>query len=449
MDSQLVAELVMNTLHKAGFEAYLVGGCVRDSLLNRGVSDYDVTTNASPEQVTFLFEKTVQVGAKFGVVVVVDNGVETEVATYRADGNYSDGRRPDEIHYSSSAKEDVIRRDFTMNGLLMVNEAHTRVLPEDALLEFISNDAVVLDYVGGLVDIQNKVIRCIGDPNKRFEEDALRMLRAARFTAQLGFEIESGTLNAIVADADSIKSVSKERVSIELKKLTTSKYAVKGLTVLVTSGLFRRIFPVSFVEKVNTARMLERFAQNHTSDPTEGLAMLLADCNDRDAVAEAIDNFKLSREESDTLRDATYFRPSVGFLQGMDEGNVRLFARTNGLVPYGVNLFAQDLGLAMYRNVGLESGMDNVLKLRSYTHEDLYPTPFVTGKDLIEMGFKPGPLFTKVLKAVEFGQLNGDLTTREQALGFAKFEAGVQETVAFVKSEAEERDKLLAPLPKP
>ena len=146
MDSQLVAELVMNTLHKAGFEAYLVGGCVRDSLLNRGVSDYDVTTNASPEQVTFLFEKTVQVGAKFGVVVVVDNGVETEVATYRADGNYSDGRRPDEIHYSSSAKEDVIRRDFTMNGLLMVNEAHTRVLPEDALLEFISNDAVVLDY---------------------------------------------------------------------------------------------------------------------------------------------------------------------------------------------------------------------------------------------------------------------------------------------------------------
>src|SRR5271156_5598093 len=166
---------VMHRLENKGFEAFLVGGCVRDRILNRQSKDFDVTTDATPDQVRAIFTHTIPVGAKFGVVVVVMDGVQVEVATYRADGAYSDGRRPDEVTYSRSAKEDVIRRDFTMNGLLL------------------SSLGDVTDHVGGQEDIRKKTIRAIGNANVRFSEDALRMIRACRFAAQLGFTIEEKT----------------------------------------------------------------------------------------------------------------------------------------------------------------------------------------------------------------------------------------------------------------
>lgn len=416
------AEFVMETLRTAGFEAFLVGGCVRDMVLGRTPKDFDVTTNATPEQVRPLFDKTTPVGAKFGVVVVMVEGNQIEVATFRADGAYSDGRRPDEVRYSESAREDVERRDFTMNGLLQPLRLKEEELPkgntvdaafERAAMQFKNK---VVDYVGGMNDLKARLIRCIGDPNKRFEEDALRMLRAVRFVAQLGFDIEAETFKAIQANVDSISNVSRERVAEELKKLTTGKFAAKGLAALVSTGLFRRIFSARFLENTDVARMLERFSLSNTTDPVEGLAMLLADCRDRDAVAETLDNFKLSREESDTIRDAAYFRVLVCTLGQLEEGAVRLFART--LPMLGVTLFEQDLGMGLY-NVGVEAGMANALRLRSLTREDLFPTPLVTGADLITMGFKPSSLFTKVLKAVEFRQLNGEFVTREAALDFA------------------------------
>src|SRR5271156_4323197 len=166
---------VMAQLELKGFEAYLVGGCVRDRLLRRGSKDFDVTTNATPDQVRAIFTHTIPVGAKFGVVVVVMDGVQVEVATYRADGAYSDGRRPDDVQYSRSAKEDVVRRDFTMNGLLL------------------NSLGDITDHVGGQEDIRKKTIRAIGNANVRFSEDALRMIRACRFAAQLGFTIEEKT----------------------------------------------------------------------------------------------------------------------------------------------------------------------------------------------------------------------------------------------------------------
>src|SRR5271167_1778718 len=174
---------VMHRLENKGFEAFLVGGCVRDRILNRQSKDFDVTTDATPDQVRAIFTHTIPVGAKFGVVVVVMDDVQVEVATYRADGAYSDGRRPDNVTYSRSAKEDVVRRDFTMNGLLM------------------NSNGDITDYVGGQGDIDSGVIRAIGDPNVRFAEDALRQLRACRFAAQLKFEIEIRTLEAIEANA--------------------------------------------------------------------------------------------------------------------------------------------------------------------------------------------------------------------------------------------------------
>src|SRR5271155_617847 len=202
---------VMHTLENKGFEAFLVGGCVRDRILNRQSKDFDVTTDATPDQVRAIFTHTIPVGAKFGVVVVVMDGVQVEVATYRADGAYSDGRRPDDVQYSLSAKEDVVRRDFTMNGLLM-----------DA-------NGQIIDHVGGQADIDLSVIRAIGDPNVRFAEDALRMIRAVRFAAQLRFDIEIRTYEAIQANAGLLKVISRERIAAELFKILSSPFPLKGI----------------------------------------------------------------------------------------------------------------------------------------------------------------------------------------------------------------------------
>src|SRR5271168_5275456 len=192
---------VMHRLEHKGFEAFLVGGCVRDRLLRRDSKDFDVTTNATPDEVRSIFAHTIPVGAKFGVVVVVMDGVQIEVATYRADGAYSDGRRPDEVTYSRSAKEDVVRRDCTMNGLLL------------------NSLGDITDHVGGEADIQKKLIRAIGDPNVRFAEDALRMMRACRFAAQLGFTIEGKTLEAMEGCARLLSVISRERIAMELFKM--------------------------------------------------------------------------------------------------------------------------------------------------------------------------------------------------------------------------------------
>lgn len=412
MTAQNASEFVMANLRKAGFEAFLVGGCVRDLVLGRAPKDFDVTTNATPEQVAPLFEKTIPVGAKFGVVVVMVEDVQIEVATYRADGAYTDGRRPDEVRYSESAKEDVERRDFTMNGLLTNNPTAAPFLTES-----------VTDFVGGKADIAAKVVRCIGDPNKRFEEDALRMLRAARFAAQLGFEVEENTFKAIVRNVDSIKNVSRERVAEELKKLTIGKFAVKGLTVLLASGLFRRIFPSKFVEDANVARMLERFSLNQTTDPTLALAMLMADSTTIGA-KEALDSLKLSKEFYNAVYGARTSQNNFFYAYGFDDADALLMARGVGVLNPGVALFEQSLGLGLFG--GVEAGMSTVLRFRSFTYGQINPAPLVTGTDLIFMGFKPSSLFTEVLKAVEVKQLNGEFTMDEAgrmaALDFAKKE---------------------------
>jgi tRNA nucleotidyltransferase/poly(A) polymerase len=227
---------VQQRLIEKGFEAYLVGGCVRDRLLGRQPKDYDITTNALPEQVQAIFGSTVPVGAKFGVVVVVKDDTQVEVATYRADGAYTDGRRPDEVKYSTSAKDDVIRRDFTMNGLLL--KEHYSVFDENG----------IVDYVGGKEDIKHRLIRAIGDPNVRFAEDALRMLRACRFAAQLNFKIEKDTLAAIETNARLLRVISAERVAAELFKVFTSPHPLKGLVPFFATGLGRYALPASYID---------------------------------------------------------------------------------------------------------------------------------------------------------------------------------------------------------
>ena len=310
MTQREAAESIMGALRRGGHEAYLVGGCVRDLLLLRTPKDYNVTTDARPERVTELFPHTISVGAAFGVVAVVMDGVQTEVATYRSDGDYPDGRHPEIVFYSDTAREDVLRRDFTINGLLCMGKADTESVEayEKSLkgstdtLSIGESTYGVVDYVGGLDDLKNKLIRCIGNPNERFAEDALRMLRACRFAAQLGFKIDGETLKAISKNASLIDKVSKERVAMELLKIVSSPFPLKGLIPLITTGLLNRL-PLFYAIDFSLSSVLRRFASFATDDPGLGMAMLLADSTGVSA-RKVCNDLKLSNGQKDAIMGA-------------------------------------------------------------------------------------------------------------------------------------------------
>ena len=424
------AELVRATLIEKGYKAFLVGGCVRDLLIQREPNDWDVTTDATPDEVEGCFTHTVPVGKAFGVVIVlVSNSTavdfQIEVATFRTDGQYSDGRRPDSVAYSKEAREDVIRRDFTINGLLMdtLSEpmlnakavAHfdtlaQAVLKRGGMVELISSGelhhsgALAIDYVGGLADLKAQKIRCIGNPLDRFRDDAMRMLRAVRFAAQLGFEIEQETQGAIEALASTITRVSKERVAAELFKLVTARYPTEGLVPLVLTGLMEYVVP-SF-----GSATLRRFAKFQTTDPLKGMAMLLAE-QDYEVVCAFCDELKLTNHQKDVIKGALN-DDKMALLDYLTLAELKKLARRPG-IQIALDLFEQDVALG--RDVVTPEYAEAIRKLRNFTPEEIRPTPLVTGDDLIAMGLKPGPLFTKLLGAVEEGQLNGTLLNRDTA----------------------------------
>jgi len=229
------ARKAMAILKAAGYEAHWVGGYVRDLILGRKPKDIDIATIARPDQIMALFDKTIPVGAQFGIVIVVIDGVQLEIATYREDGLYGDSRRPDVVFYTDTIRKDVERRDFTIGGLAMAPYPYLGEVPPDYRRvegKEGDDDTVIIDWVGGLADIEAKVIRCIGDPVARFTEDKLRMMRAVRFAAQLGFDIEAGTKNAIIHMASKINQVSRERIRDEMAKLLTADYATRGISLL-------------------------------------------------------------------------------------------------------------------------------------------------------------------------------------------------------------------------
>src|SRR5258708_592290 len=273
MTPRELADRICATLRGSGHQAYLVGGCVRDLLLGRDPSDYDISTDARPERVQELFPRSLAVGAKFGVILVVEDGAEIEVATFRSDIGYSDGRHPDHVAYTDSAREDVRRRDFTINGLLM----------DPATRE-------VLDFVDGRVDLRAGVVRAIGDPRARFAEDKLRMMRAVRFAARFGFQIEPQTLAAAQALAPHVTHVSPERLREELTKLLTEGAARPGFELLDETSLLAAVLPdiarMKGVEQppqfhpegdvwIHTRMMLEKLLPN--CSPTLAWSVLLHD----------------------------------------------------------------------------------------------------------------------------------------------------------------------------
>jgi tRNA nucleotidyltransferase/poly(A) polymerase len=385
---------IVNELRTHGHEAYFVGGCVRDMVMKIEPADYDIATSAHPEEITRIFPRTETIGAQFGVVLVIKRGHPFEVATFRSDEAYIDGRHPSGVVFTD-AKQDVLRRDFTINGLLYDPLTHE-----------------VIDYVNGRADIDAKIVRAIGDPRARFEEDKLRILRAIRFGARLGYTIEEETWNAVRAMAPKIHQVSSERVRDELTRILIEGQAARGIRMLEESGLRAQIVPelewTTHIEK--SLQFLER------GSPADfGFGVLLH----HTAIAEVqgiVERLKFSRAEMHHIEALVENLPRFSEVHQMTISTLKRFFR--------VDRFDDHLKLA--RIHALASG-EQILdytyalhKWKEWSHEDIWPRPLITGDDLIEMGFEPGPQFKEILTRVEDEQLEGRLTTSEHAMEFVR-----------------------------
>jgi poly(A) polymerase len=435
---------IIQYLRQRGFQAYLVGGCVRDLLLQREPADYDVATSATPAQVMEIFPDTYAVGAQFGVVLVPlpENQLASagenappktqgvEVATFRSDLGYSDGRRPDEVRFTQDPREDVERRDFTINGML---------------LDPLTNH--VLDFVGGRKDLEAGIIRTIGDPEKRFAEDKLRMLRAVRFAARFEFAIEAETLAAIRRQAQEIQVVSRERVRDELTKMLTEGHARRAFLLLDESRLLREVLPEISTMKgvqqppefhpegdvfVHTLMLLENLPC--PCPPTLAWGALLHDVGKPATFRVAPDRIrfdnhvnvgvKIAEEICERLRFSNHDAAQVlalvenhmrfGDATRMNESTLKKFLRMPGFDEH-LALHRAD-SVASHGNLSTHEFLQK--KLTEIPPEKIRPIPLVTGDDLIAAGYLPGPKFREILEAVEDAQLEGRLLSHEAAIEF-------------------------------
>ena len=447
---------IAQRLREQGYAAYFAGGCVRDLLLGRTPEDFDVATAATPDIVQSLFARTESVGAHFGVILVIDEidgrRIATEVATFRSDGAYSDGRRPDAVRLSTDPSEDVQRRDFTINGLLLDPIAFERgdPLPE-----------CVFDMVGGQEDLKAGIVRAIGDPQLRFAEDKLRMLRAVRFAARLDFSIEPRTFAAIQEQAESIHRVSCERTRDELTKILTEGAARRGFELLDETGLLQRVLPevarMKGVEQppqfhpegdvwVHTLMLLDHLPVG--ASPALAWGMLLHDigkpatftppdpnrAGDRIrfnghvdvgvAIARTILNrLRFSNEECTQILEFIKHHMQFGDVQRMKQSTLKRFLR----LPH----FDEHLALH-YADVMSSHGMLDMYDYAKENYErlgedEIKPRLLVTGEDLIRAGYSPGPRFREMLTVAEDAQLEGSVTTREAALGLVRERFGEPE----------------------
>jgi len=437
---------IIQTLRRQGFLAYLAGGCVRDLLLKREPADYDVATSATPAQVMEIFPDTYAVGVQFGVVLVPvpeDQRTEgneneppksraIEVATFRSDLGYSDGRRPDEVRFSQDPRQDVERRDFTINGMM---------------LDPVSGE--VLDFVGGRRDLEAGIIRTIGDPELRFAEDKLRMLRAVRFAARFEYGIEAQTLAAIQRLAHEIQVVSRERVRDELTKMLIEGHGRRAFLLLDESGLLKEVLPEISAMKgvqqppefhpegdvfVHTLLLLENLPR--PCPPTLAWGALLHDVGkpatfrvapDRIRFDDHVDvGVKIAEEICGRLRFSNQDTAQVlalvdnhmrfGHVTRMKESTLKKFFRLRGFDQH-LALHRAD-SLASHRNLSTYELIRT--KLAEIPPEKIRPVALVTGDDLIAAGYAPGPRFREILEAVEDAQLDGRLLSRAMALEFVK-----------------------------
>jgi poly(A) polymerase len=429
------AQAIISRLKQAGFEAYFVGGCVRDFVRGVTPGDYDIVTSALPDQVIDLFERTVSVGAKFGVVVVIADGHPYEVATFRSDDVYEDGRRPSQVHFSS-APEDVLRRDFTINGLLM--DAGT---------------GEILDYVDGRADIQKKIIRTIGDPAVRFNEDYLRMLRAIRFAANLGFALDGATRDAIARNAAKIKEISAERVQEELNKILMRGGARRGFEIMADTGILKQILPE--VDRLRGVAQPPRFhpegdVWQHTlimldilsaeSKPEANVALawgaLLHDVGkpvtrteDENGVHfyghvklgepiadDLMRRLRFSRTNRETVLELIHQHMVFMNVQKMRPARLKRFLRMPDF-----HLHLQLHRLDCLASHGMLDNYEFCLeRLQNMEPDELLPPRLLTGDDLLTMGFAPGKLMGEILRALEEEQLENRVHNKEEATAFVQ-----------------------------
>ena len=430
MTPRELANSICEVLRRNGYQALLVGGCVRDLLLGREPADYDVTTNATPEEVMKLFPESVAVGAQFGVMLIPRDGWKVEVAAFRSDVGYSDGRHPDRVVYSKTPEEDVQRRDFTINGLLMRHDT-----------------GEVLDFVGGRADLKAEIIRAIGEPSRRFTEDKLRMMRAVRFAARFGFEIEATTFRAIRRHAGEIQQVSPERLRDELTKLLTEGAARQGFELLEETWLLEQVLPeiasMKGVEQppqyhpegdvwMHTRMMLEGLPAG--SSPTLAWGVLLHDVGKPPTfrpASETGDRIRFDGHVEVGVRMAEEICRRLRFSNEETEQILALVAnhmrfkdvesmRTSTLKKF-VRQPHFDEHLALHRLDSLSSNRhleayEFVQRFIAETPpEQVRPERLLTGDDLQGMGFRPGPLFSEILGALEEVQLEGEIKSREEA----------------------------------
>jgi len=432
---RLHAREIIHRLRESGHEAYFVGGCVRDFILNQTSSDYDIVTSARPEEVIKLFPRTVAIGAKFGVVAVITDNHSFEVATFRSDDVYEDGRHPSRIHYST-AREDVFRRDFTINGLLMDPDTGD-----------------IIDYVNGRFDIDNKIVRTIGNPGKRFREDYLRLLRAVRFAANLHFDLEPATQDAVKREASNIRHISVERIREELNKILTRGGARRGFELMMQTDILQNILPeicrLKGVEQPprfhpegdvwqHTLKMLELLPADGEREKNICLAWgtLLHDVGK--ALTRSEDekgvHFYGHVQQGEIIADTIMQRLKFSRMQRETVVNLirqhMVFMNVRKMRPGRLKRFLRmpdfDLHLELHRLDCLAShGMlDNYEfcreQLQILALDDLHPPRLLTGNDLIAMGFTPGKIIKDILLAVEEEQLEGRIQSVEQAINYVR-----------------------------
>ena len=428
------ARSIVRRLREAGHVAYYAGGSVRDLLRDKVPKDIDVATDARPETIQKMFSRTYAVGAHFGVIVVLEHGFQFEVATFRSDGVYLDGRRPTEVHFAT-AKEDAARRDFTINGMFFDPEANE-----------------VVDFVNGRADLEARLIRAIGDPEQRFAEDRLRLLRAVRFATVLDFEIEPSTWEAVVRQAASINEISAERIREELVRIFTSPHRVRGWDLLDASGLMRAILPEMEAMKgceqppqfhpegdvFKHTRIMLDLLPKESSIPLV-FSVLFHDVakpvtstvdeegrirfNGHDRIGaemteKIMQRLRFSRAETDATVEAVRQHMVFKDVPRMRVAKLKRFmARPN---------FADELELHRVDCASSHGMMDNYDFLRGkqveFANEPIIPPPLVRGDDLLALGMEPGPRIGEILEAVETRQLEGTLGGREEALAWVKQE---------------------------
>jgi poly(A) polymerase len=381
---------IIKRLRHDGYTAFLAGGCVRDMLLGRPAKDYDVATNAHPEEVMRRFARTIKVGAKFGVVVVLIKNVQVEVATFRTESGYLDGRHPSQVAFAD-AKEDASRRDFTINGMFY-----------DPIEE------KVIDYVGGQKDLQRRIIRTIGDANTRFGEDYLRMLRAIRFSTQIGFEIEKATWQAICKTAPNICRISGERIAMELETLLTHPNRGKGFAELIESGLAAQIFPSLTAEYTRYGVGVTEHLRKRV-DFSLALAAVFAGCE----VELAIEQCELLKLSADRYKHIKFLLGHRGVLLDADMPLAtlkKLMAK-----PYFLDLYELQRAIQRAEKKSVSSLIKIKKRARSLAGENLTPAPLLNGHELIALGAISGPQVGELAEELYIEQLSGNLHTPQHA----------------------------------